>query len=531
MNGRRMLVVSVVAGFLLVGCAQQQKTQLVKVCFTSPAALGDLDAHAYGFSGALPASHRGGTPHGAALASDSDSPTSSVPVFESAVQSAALWGGSYHGADVTFAQTPLSPGFYNFAYWDGSRDADLIGTIRVNAASSDLVQTFRRWKAGLTAQRQRAAYTFELNGQVEKASTSRFGKLTTRLEAIDAFEEELDDAIAHELARRDRGDRQQQALLSTAVVHLFPGGDTRYSEQAAAFGDQDFQHVATGQPVTKMVLVADHHEIQSRIDDINRVGQRLSYLKDSLRDEVRRLEGAKALRAIVFRNHEDFVKNETRLRQALADLDGVNQRLADLRSRRLALAFTAELFAPGTGFAPLQTELADLAQEKAVLNAEMDRVDALFARSNAVSPQRVQLERRRQRVGRALAELETQSAFVADARATLEQMRQDSAVLYRQGVLKMLVAATFDADIPTAVRDALERESVMVVRLQRRTTGTGGANDFPAAATAGWTESHPAPSTPSSSQSGTGQSVSRPAPRARTASYSPPQPMLEMQPE
>ena len=116
MNIKRTLVASLAVGILAVGCTQQkQPSQYVQVQFTSPVTLNDLDSHAYGFSGASLASYQGETSTGARTAS-ATSATSPVPRFESATKSAALWGGPYHGADVTFNQTTLEPGFYNFAY-------------------------------------------------------------------------------------------------------------------------------------------------------------------------------------------------------------------------------------------------------------------------------------------------------------------------------------------------------------------------------------------------------------------------------
>lgn len=526
MNSKRTIVTLLAAG-LLAGCAQQKETQFVQVRFTAPVTLNDLDSHAYGFTGASVASYPGNHPSSASTASAASSPAS-VPQFESATKSAALWGGPYHGADVTFNQTTLEPGFYNFAYWDGSQDADLVGSIRVNATSNDLVDTFRRWKAQLPVQRQRAAYGFEIKGNVEKADAHLFKALTRRIEAIDDFEDELDEAIQRELARRNESQAQQRELLSTAIVHLFPSGGYHYADQSPAFAASDFDRVHSGEAVTKVVLVADHHQVQARIRDIDRLGQKLSYLNDSLRDEIRRLEGAKALKAIVFKNHDDFVRNETRLREALEDLDELNLRLGDLRSRRLALAFVGELFSPGSGAAALESELATLQQEKAVLGAEQERVDALFARTNAVSPNRVQLERRRQRVRHALSSLDKQSEFVADARGALAQMQSESAVVYRQGVLKLLAATAFDQSVPTPIRDALEHESVMVVRLQRRTTGSSSLANFSSSSTASWASAQP--------QSTQEHQESAPQPqqeqkRAFPASYSPTETMIEMQPD
>jgi len=542
------LMASLTAAVIVAGCASQEENQFVHVRFTSPVTLDDLDAHAYGFSGASVASYqgdayRGGSSNRASTAS-STSPQP-VPQFESATRSAALWGGDYHGADVTFTQTPLSPGFYNFAYWDGAQNADLVGSIRVSSTSSDLAETFRRWKASLPAQRQRAAYGFEIEGKVANADTKQFDSLKKRLSAIDEFEKELDRAIDREMDRREAQEAQQRELLSTAVVHLFPGQGYHYADQAPAFAAADVTRANSGETVTKAVLVADHKQVQSRLRDVDRLGQKLSYLRDSLRDKVRRLEGAKALRSIVFRDHKAFTQNEERLRSAMEELDNVNERLGDLRSRRLALALTGELFSPNGGFAPLETEMALLDQERAVLSAELERANALFARSNAISPQRVQLERRRQRVQHAMNQIEQQSAFVADARSALAQMRDESAVVYRQGVMKLLAATTFNEQFPMSLRDAIEHEAVMVVRLQRRTTGGSSLANYSQGNSQSWTDANSPSSQPQSQQYSQSQKYdsqsnqpqsnqsqsNQSQPKAQPASYSPAQPMIEMQPE
>jgi len=100
--------------------------------------------------------------------------------------------------------------------------------------------------------------------------------------------------------------------------------------------------------------------------------------------------------------------------------------------------------------------------------------------------------------------------------------------------MKLLAATTFNEQLPMLLRDAIEHEAVMVVRLQRRTTGGTSLASHSSRSTQTWTDAN-TPSNQSQTfpptQSPSQQQYNQPQQKAQTASYSSAQPMMEMQPE
>ena len=188
-----------------------------------------------------------------------------------------------------------------------------------------------------------------------------------------------------------------------------------------------------------------------------------------MREAADRFERRKGLYLLTSHLHPDdtrFVENETWLQSTLGVIERLDEQMVNLRQRRMALAFVAGLIAPGDHARTLDEEERGLMRERAVLEAENRRLDLLLERSDESQIKRVALERNRQNVIAALNSLDRQLEHLGAARGALEWMTSSASVIHRQGDTRLLAAALADQHLPIAVRQAVERESLMTVRLE-----------------------------------------------------------------
>ena len=379
----------------------------------------------------------------------------------------ALWGEPFNGEDVTDATVELQPGQYRFALRQWNTDTTMQGSLQINPAGGELAEVFRRWKESIPEHKKRLAYRFELDGKLSEGDPRLLRSLMGQLRAFDALERQLDAAIRRESRMQENAERRGGDLLQDAIVLVFPTPlPNQHDLTRPTFNDYDLAQVRAGEPVTKLVLMADHRDVQMKLEMIDRLAGELRRCRDAAHDEARRLERRKQLYSIIFRDHADYVANEKRLAQALEAVDELNRKLGDLRERRLALAFTGELVAPDASFRPLDEEQRDLDDELAVLRTEKQRLDATFAKTAETNPRRATLQRQIQRYERAIAEIDDSFSMLADARAALTDMRENSTIVRRHGGDRLLAASCVGNHVPYFVRDAIQREACMTIRLE-----------------------------------------------------------------
>ncbi len=376
-------------------------------------------------------------------------------------------GEPYNGTDVTETVLKLEPGVYRFSLTEYGFDTPMQGTIQVNPAEGDLVDMFQRWKANIPESKKRLAYRFELDGKTERANKGLLRSLLGQIRAYDSFERQLDDAIQHEARLTEQDRERTHSLLDDAIVHVFADGQPVTGiATRAAFDSHDFDQVRSGESVTKMLLVVDYRDIQMKLELIDQLGRNLQRCRNAARDEARRLEGRKQLYSLIFKSHDEYLQNEEHLQQALEAVDRLDAQLANLRERRLALAYAGALVAPEQSFRPLDVENRDLEQELTVLRTEKERLDAMFTRTGEINPSRVTLQRRIQQCARAMEDIENQLGTLADARAAIERLRDSTTILRRQGASRLLAASCIGTEVPCQVRDAVQREACMTIRLE-----------------------------------------------------------------
>ncbi len=402
----------------------------------------------------------------------------------------ALWGGDFHGNDVTFAGVPLKPGHYTFGCWDQDDESAFKGWVRVNTGGTNLVNTLQQWKTEIPKQKQWLAYEFELNGKLNTTDSSVFRNFAKQLRAFERLERQIDEVIAHEQQMRQEMDRERNNFLSQTEILVLPGDEGWfYPTTMPAFTQQDVQLVKSGNSMTKLMMVADYERAQGRLRLVNRLTNELRGCRSAMAEEVDRLERRKRFYTItdhIYQHDRKFVENEMRIQQALAAIDRLNEQIDDMRDRRLALAFATELVAPDDTFQPLEDERRDLEQERAVLEAKRKRLVALVGEADENGPRRIALERERQRVIRNIEEIDHQFDVLAEARNVLDHMKDTTFVIHRQGDSRLITATFVEPDAPFHIRDAIERQCLMTVRLQSTDTEFDPNAGGPRARTASW---------------------------------------------
>jgi hypothetical protein len=262
-------------------------------------------------------------------------------------------------------------------------------------------------------------------------------------------------------------------LLRRSEILLLPGNDAFFQQTTqAAFNEDDLNAIAGGNPLSKVILVADYNEAKWKLDRVNELYGDLMRCKNMMREEVDRLDRRKGLFLLTdhlqpFKQDQKFLHNEARLQTLLGAIERLDGHMNDLRQRRLALAFLCELIAQDQTFNALNQEQSELEREKTVLEVDRQRLDAIFNEVAPENPRRVTIERSRQRNIAALAAVDSMLQHLQSARGTMAEMSGTSRVIHRQGDTRLLAATMVVQQLPLAVREAVERESLMSIRLER----------------------------------------------------------------
>ncbi len=385
-----------------------------------------------------------------------------------------LWGGDYEGHDVSLVDAPLRPGNYTFGFWDHERDMAMKGWVEVNFAGTQLVDTLRQWKSRIPQQKQWLAYDFEVKGKLDTADSVVFKSFARQLRAFDKLEREMDSAIAVEMQLQEQRRRQYGQMLNESVVLMLPTGSGIFHPTTEpVFAPEDVADVQTGEAVTKFMLVADAQGTQKKLRLVNRVCRSMQGCRAVLVEEVDRLERLKRYLVTtdhIYNHNRKFVENEMRIQQALNSIDQLNEEIGDMRERRLALSFTNGLVSPDRFLEPITTERRDIDEERTVLSTRQTRLDMMFDATAEDSPRRIAFQRQRLRVSRAIEDIDRYAVSLGEAQVALTSMRESTRVIHRQGDLRLLAAAFVDPSVPSRIREAIEHDAAMIVRLEASPT-------------------------------------------------------------
>jgi hypothetical protein len=160
------------------------------------------------------------------------------------------------------------------------------------------------------------------------------------------------------------------------------------------------------------------------------------------------------------------MNNEVRLQAALGHIDNLNEQIATLRDRRMALAFASELTAPDGSYQPLEVEQRDLQDERELMQADLRRTNQMLENTPDTSQLRMGMERRKLWFQREIERVDEQLGNIDEARVALQNLRKNSNIIHRQGELRILTATIIGETVPHRVREALQSEAFMTVRLE-----------------------------------------------------------------
>ncbi|MCH7839390.1 MAG: hypothetical protein IID38_04025 [Planctomycetes bacterium] len=382
----------------------------------------------------------------------------------------ALWGESFSGRNVTYSLTALKPGNYTFALLDQDEAKAVQGWIHVATTGTELVDVLRKWRNDIPEQKQGLAYDFELQNNLQTRNAKVFKSFARQLRAFNQLERELDAAIDREMQTQAHAQMRTGGFLHNIEVLLLPGDNSFFRPTTQpAFSKQELDRVRSGEAASKMVLVADYAKAEWKLRHIHRLSDDFQRCKAVFTEEAQRLARRKRYYMLtdhLYHHDRKFVENEMHLQHCLATIDRLNEQIAELRGRRMGLAFVTELFAPEGSFQVLNDEKNDLRREEKVLEAKMHRLNQLFEQANEDSSRRVTLEQDRQWVHRAMEGLNSELARLDEAQKALQTMKDSSRVIHRQGDYRLLASSFVNQDIPFFIRQTVEREALMSIRLQ-----------------------------------------------------------------
>lgn len=382
----------------------------------------------------------------------------------------ALWGDQYSGQDVTYQAATLAPGAYTFAVFDNPNSTVMQGWLDIHNTGSDVADFLSRWKEAIPRYKRQLAYDFELNGRTGDTQPEVFESFTEQLRAFDELARQIDAAISEELRAQTESQRRMRDFLRQSEILLIPGTDDLFHQTTLpAFSEEDLDSVRSGNPMTKLVLAADHDNAQWKMRRVNRLYNDLSRCKQVFQQQVERFERKKGLMLLTdhLHNHDQrFVENEMRLQHTLGCIERLDGDMNDLRERRVALAFITELFARDGNFGALDREASQLVSERSVLQPELRRLNLLFEEADEKSVKRVALQRGRRRVMTQMEALDQRLSDLSKARTTLVDMVGFTQVIHRDGDMRLVTATLVGEGLPLQFRRIVERESLMSVRLE-----------------------------------------------------------------
>lgn len=399
----------------------------------------------------------------AALAADKNGSTSNA--FH-----VALWGGPFHGCDVTNNAASLTPGSYTFALFDQNNSSLVQGWAEVNGTGIGTLDLLMRWKNSIQEERQKVAYDFELQGASPARDAAVLTEYTEAVQSFARLEAQIDRAIAAETRAQAAQRRAMQDFLSDAEILVMQSDrPTFHSATKAAFSDTDLTMVRSGNPVSKFVLVADYGTAQWKLQQVNRLYSDLIHARAvqwQIVDRLQRRKGRFLMTDHLYHDDAGFIANETSLQNTLAAVERMDERLAELRDRRMALAFIDELITSEGKYATFEQARGEMLRERAQFEAQKQRFDRMFAEAGETSPTRVALEGARQRIAASLETIDRQLGQLDEARIAIAAMADSTEIIHRQGDRRLLTATYVGQDMPFHVRDVVEREALMTMRLQ-----------------------------------------------------------------
>jgi hypothetical protein len=385
-----------------------------------------------------------------------------------------LWGGGHNGCDVTTCPTCLDAGPYTFAYFDPDRGAAYQGWITINSGGDDVLSALTEWRDTVHRQEEWLAFEYKINGKYTSPDSADFNRFNGQLANLRRLEGKINAAINAEQEDRQQMCQAYNNYLGNTQVVLMPGSGSSFAQPATmpAFQPSDLSTAQGGQPVTKVILAGDFARSMEKVDRLYDLQNEMRRCRAVLGEEIVRLENRRnyyRLTSHLYDHDFNFMSNEQRVQQARGMLANIDRQITANRRHGHAVLSVVGLFAPEEAKLTFEREQTEIRGERAVCAERLHQIEVQFNDASTWNEKRVSLERQRQNLLGQLAECDTQLAQCEQASDAVAQLRENTGVIYRNGPTTILAASYVNDSIPARLSNAIEKESVMTIRLHSAT--------------------------------------------------------------
>lgn len=389
-----------------------------------------------------------------------------------------IWGGPYNGQEVTYRPARLTSGPYTFGMFDPNAGAAYQGWLDVNDGGNDIVGVLNEWRETVREQQQWLGFEYQLRGKFESKDPRWFNRFTREIDNLRSLETKIQNAVAAELNFQRSRRTQWNEILSNSEVLLMPGQGGFFAPSTKpAFNEEEIAELQNGEALTKVILVGNFEQSHEKLNRTLDLQEDLYRSRSVLEEEAQRLQNRAnwyRLTDHLYRfdgrlwdnNDKWFVENQRRLQQVRGLIAKVDRQIDDYRRYCHALLFVTGLFAPDETFDAFEQQKAALARQRIVLNERKRQLDRKFQNASESSNRRVFLERQRQNVLAEIDNIDYQMGQIQDTQLAVNNLRQNTDVIHRHGPARVLAATFVSDDVPALFVNAVERESLMTVRVQ-----------------------------------------------------------------
>lgn len=383
---------------------------------------------------------------------------------------ALLWGGPYDGADVSRTPADLPAGKYMFGLFDPDQGAAYQGWMAVNNGGDDVLSALTQWRDEVHQQEEWLAFENKISGKFASRDADDFARFSKQLKSLRRLEGQINASILAERRDQQRMAQARYEALGDAQLLVMPGpSGFMVPTTNPAFGEGDLSVVRNGRPMTKVILAGDFRRSMEKLDRVTEMQDELNRCRTVFAEEANRLQNRRNYYRVTSHlfNHDGcFMNNERRMQHVRGMIAQLDRQMTENRRRGHALMFVAGLFAPEEAEAAFDREQASLRRERAVLAEQQRQIDMQYNDCNGWSEKRVALERQRQDLAADMERIDAQFKQVEQARVASAKIRETTGVIHRQGPTAVLAASVMDNQLPARLADAIERESMMTIRLQ-----------------------------------------------------------------
>jgi len=382
-----------------------------------------------------------------------------------------LWGGPFYGEEVTYRPTRLTAGPYMFGMFDPDRGSAFQGWLAVNNGGDDVLSALNQWRDTVREQQDWLGYEYKTSGKFKCTNHNHFAQFTQEIKSLRNLEAKIQQTIAAEFNYRRQTQWEWNQVLSDAEVLLMPGQVNFFSPSTKpAFSEEEISNLRDGQALTKVVLVGNFERSFEKLNRILDLQDELYRNRSIFTEEAQRLENRRhylRLTSHLYQyNDKCFVENEQRFQQARGMIAKIDRQLEDYRRQCHALLFVTGLFAPDETFDAFDRQKAALARERVVLNEQKRQLDWQYNQASENSHRRIFVERQRQNVVAEIDKIDNQLGKIDETRVAVNKLRENTDVIHRHGPAQVLAATFVGEEIPALFVNAVERESLMTVRLE-----------------------------------------------------------------